>query len=173
MLQRDKILEAWKRHSEKRFPTPQFRKAQEFFEFMEANPDICWDELAVEFRENYYDAFDEIVPVLLDTDDPLIIYNCIKFADMDSPQEIEAAKRVIRDSDPEKHQVTMRVMTDVQDLHTELKHKAGLTAPVRMALSRKVEPESKKDPGMAKKDKPKSKPRRKPMPEPGPEPDNQ
>lgn len=136
MQQRDIILQAWERRRALIADTPGRRKADAFFAMVRTQLDICWQELADEFRRNYYDAFDEIIPVLLATDDPLIIYNCVRFADLKSPKEMAALEHVVRGCDSAKHQVTMRTLAETQaeGLLQALREKRDLPQAVRAAL---------------------------------------
>ena len=164
MKQRELIIETWERRSKHRVPTPQFQRAQEFFEMMKDNPNICWDELVAEFRNNYYDAFDEIVPVLLDTDDPLIVYNCVRFADLDNPKEAMAAKKLVQNTDVDKHEVSMVRLAEIPTMRSALSKRSELPESVRTMMS-SVAPGPGGDEPTAKPSRPKkggtiAKPRR-------------
>jgi hypothetical protein len=135
MNQRQEIIDAWNRYSKTAYRSPQFQKAQDFFTMMDQRPDICWDDLVTEFRRNYYDAFDVIVPVLMSTDNPLIMHNCARFADLNNPKEVDAAKTFIRNCDADKHQVTLQRLAAVPALRPELSTKPKLPDPVKQALS--------------------------------------
>jgi len=137
MNQRQEIMQAWNRYSATAYRTPQFQKAQGFFTMMDQRPDICWDDLVTEFRRNYYDAFDVIVPVLMSTDNPLVMYNCVRFADLNNPKEADAAKTFIKNCDAQKHQLSLQSLAAVPNLQSELNQKPGLPDPVRAALGQK------------------------------------
>jgi hypothetical protein len=139
MNQREQILAAWKRRKATRAPSPHVQLADEFFEMMESHPDICWEELTQEFRQKYYEAFDEIVPVLMGTDDPLILHNLVRFADLTNPKEAEAAKRLIRSVDPDKHEVTMLALANDEELRPAISKRSQLPDSVKAALSAKVD----------------------------------
>jgi hypothetical protein len=79
-----------------------------------AKADVCWEDLVAEFRRNYYDAFDEIVPALLASDDPFITFNCVRLADLSQPKEVKALQDFIRTCDPEKHQVSLRALAETR-----------------------------------------------------------
>lgn len=165
MKQKEVILAAWERRSKNHAPTPSFKRAQEFFEMMINNPDICWDELVAEFRNNYYDAFDEIVPVLFDTGDPLIIYNCIRFANLENPKEEKAAKRFVQDSDVDVHQVAMKRLAATPAMHPALKKRSSLPKAVLATMANAIPqpasasvPEPKKTPAKARKSSAKKQP---------------
>jgi hypothetical protein len=136
MNQRDVILKSWERRRALLANTPSRRKAEAFFELVRQQTEICWEGLADEFRRNYYEAFDEIVPVLLETDDPLILYNCVRFADLNNPKEVAAAQQLIRGASSEKHQVTLRTLAETQksELLPTLHEKQDLPESVRAAL---------------------------------------
>jgi hypothetical protein len=136
MNQRDLVLKIWERRRPLLADTPRRRKAEAFFDLVRQQTEICWEGLADEFRRNYYEAFDEIVPVLLETDDPLIIYNCVRFADLNNPKEVAAAQQLIRASSGEKHQVTLRTLAETQapELLPALREKRDLPESVRAAI---------------------------------------
>jgi len=139
MNQREQILSAWKRRKATRAPSPHVRLADEFFQMMESHPDICWEELTEEFRQKYYEAFDEIVPVLMATDDPLILHNLVRFADLSNPKEAEAAKKLIRSVDPDKHEVTMLTLAADQEMRPTISKRSQLPDSVKAAISAKVD----------------------------------
>ena len=134
MNERQEIMQAWNKYSATAFRSPQFMKAQAFFQMVNERPDICWEDLANEFRNNYYDAFDHIVPVLISTDDPLIVYHVMHFADLGNPKEADMAKNAIRTLDPQKHEVTMNRLAANPSLQPELLKKAQLPESVRTTL---------------------------------------
>jgi hypothetical protein len=137
MNQRAQIMRAWNRRSATAYQSPQLKKAQAFFTMVNERPEVCWEDLVTEFRRNYYDAFDEIVPAVTDTDHSLIVYNCFRFLDFNNPKEVDVAKNFIRNCNPEKHQGTLQALAAVPSLQPELNKKPGLPASVRDALGAK------------------------------------
>lgn len=107
MNQRELILAAWQKHKASRAPSKKMQMAEEFFGYVEEHPEFCWIQLSKEFRSNYYEAFDEIVPVLMETDDPFVVHNLVRFADLDEEKEVDAAKDLATNVDPKRHEVTM------------------------------------------------------------------
>lgn len=134
MNQQQEILQSWNRYSATAVRSPQFLKAQQFFQLISDRPDLCWEALVPEFRKNYYDAFEIIVSVLKDTDDPMIIHNLVRFADLSNPQEANATKTFIQNCNPDKHQVTLMELAAVPDMRTELQKKPVLPDSVRTSL---------------------------------------
>jgi hypothetical protein len=134
MNQRQIILQAWQRRKKNRTPSAQLRKADAFFDFVSQQTDLCWPELVAEFRSNYYDAFDEIVPTLLDTDDPIIIYNSLQVADLANSREADVANKIIRDCDADKHAVTLQALAKYPALHPTMRQKSKLPDFVRAAM---------------------------------------
>ena len=137
MNQREEVLRAWKERSKTAYRSPHFAKAKAFFEFVEQRQDICWDELVSEFRNNYRDAIDEITSVLIDTDDPLIMYNFVRYADPSNPKEAEAVKSFLRKGDAGRHEVSLQAAARVPEMQTELKKRAKLPDSVRETLGLK------------------------------------
>lgn len=134
MNQREEIAKSWNRYSATAYRSPQFLKAQQFFDMVDARTDLCWDDLAAEFRKNYYDAFDPIINVLMATNDPLIMHNAVRLADLSNPQEANAAKTFIRSCDPVKNQVTLATLAATPEMRTELLKKPQLPDSVRASL---------------------------------------
>lgn len=151
MLQRTTILDAWEGT-----PSPQAavqeasttgrrrggaasasqQRAQTFMAMVREQEALCWEDLVAEFRQNYYDSFAELIPPLFATDDPLIIHNCIRFADLNQPREVEILKQFIRSCDPEKHQVSLRALAErgQPELTAELKKRKDLPQSVRESI---------------------------------------
>jgi len=136
MDQRVEVLSAVKQFMATRADSPNKRRAQAFVDLIEQNPDMCWDDLAVEFRNNYYEAFDEIVPALAAIDDPLVTYNCVRLADANNVKEVQAMKQVAESADSYKHQVSLRAMvkTRSEELLPVIKGKADLPNSLRVSL---------------------------------------
>ncbi|HTP07203.1 MAG TPA: hypothetical protein VMP08_03075 [Anaerolineae bacterium] len=136
MDQRIQVLTAIKQYMATRPDSPRKQRAQAFVDLIEQNPDMCWDDLAEEFRNNYYDAFDEIVPALTGLDDPLITYNCVRLADANNIKEVLALKQVAESVDSYKHQVSLRAMAKTRsaDLLPVIKGKADLPNSLRVSL---------------------------------------
>ena len=153
MQQRALILKSWARHSAEIPDSPAKRKAQTFFDMVANEPGSCWEEIAGEFRRNYYDVFDEIVPTLLDTDDPLIIYHCVHNADLQNPKEVSALQHLVRECDCRKHQVSFRDLaaTRSKALVPLLEEREDLPKSVRFVLGREEPPRSAKAPEKGKK----------------------
>jgi hypothetical protein len=116
--------------------SPRRRQADAFFELVRQQTEICWEGLVDEVRRNYDDVLDEIVAVLLETDDPLILYNVSRFADLNNPKEVTAIQQLIRGASGEKHQLTLRALAETQksELMPALRNKPDLPESVRAAL---------------------------------------
>ncbi len=149
MDQRTEVLIAIKRFMATRKDSPRKRTAQAFVDLIEQNPDMCWDDLTEEFRNNYYDAFDEIVPALTTIDDPLVLYNCVRLANTNNIKEAAALKQVAESVDSYKHQVSLRTMakTRSEELLSAIKGKADLPNSLResLGLSKSEAPEAKRE----------------------------
>ena len=137
MNQRELILRAWQKHKKTRAPSKHMRMADDFFEYVEDHPEFCWIQLSEEFRDKYYEAFDEIIPVLMDTDDPFIIHNLVRFADLAQPKEADAAKELARNVDPTRHEVTMVRLAGNKDetIRSAVKKRGKLPDAVKVAIA--------------------------------------
>lgn len=134
MLQRQTVGEVLERVRAERGDSPQFQKAAEFFQMALGHTEICWDDLVLEFRRNYKDVIDEIVAVLMETDDPLIIFHTLRVLDPNDPQEAKAIDDIVRGLDPVKHEVGMLGLLGEPSLRAALKKKRDLPESVRAAL---------------------------------------
>lgn len=116
-------------------------QVEAFRHVLEERKDICWSDLVPQFRENYYEAYDEIASALFATDDPLIVYNTIRYADFSKPQEVAAHARFISECDAEKHQVSLRALarTKVPKLIKALNAREDLPESVKDVLTGKEE----------------------------------
>jgi len=65
MYKLEVILAVWKRHRAANIHSPQIKKADAFFGLIAGKQDDCWEELAGEFRINYYDVYELIAQTLL------------------------------------------------------------------------------------------------------------
>ncbi len=142
MLQRQTVGEVLERVRAKRGDSPQFQRAAEFIQTALARPEICWDDLVVEFRQHYKDAIDEIVAILMETDDPLIIFHTLRVLDPKDPVEAKAISDIVRDLDPVKHEVGMLGLLGEPNLRAAFKKKKDLPDSVRAALAPPAEEEA-------------------------------
>ena len=136
MYQRSAVLLSWERVKRTVTPTPHHEKADAFFEVLRNKRELCWDEMVSEFRQNYSEAFDEIVPALFATDDPLIVYNSIRFADLKDQKWVQLIRKFIESCDPGRHSVSLRALaeSDVPEILTALQKKQGLPEYIREVL---------------------------------------
>jgi len=134
MFQRESVRQALERRRATHGSSPQFQKAAQFIEGALDSPDECWESLAREYRRNYADALDEIVAVLAETDDPLIINNMLRVADLEDPGEAEAVRRVVRDLNPEKHVANLMSLVDEPGMRATIRKKGSLPEALRAAL---------------------------------------
>ncbi len=136
MDQRARVLKIWERRRELLADSPRRRQVDAFFELVRQQTEICWEGLVDEVRRNYANVLDEIVAVLLDTDDPLILYNITRFADLNNPKEVTAVQQLIHGASGEKHQLTLRTLAETQksELMPALREKSDLPESVRAAL---------------------------------------
>jgi hypothetical protein len=138
MHQKAAITKALARSPRARPSTSAREKAQAFFDMLNEQRELCWsDKLIQEFRGHYYDACDEILSVLFATDDPLIIFQCVRHADFSQPEELEAFQRFVERCNAEKHQVSLRALaeTGIPEITKALKKRKQLPESVREVLA--------------------------------------
>jgi hypothetical protein len=148
MNQREEVLQAWDRYSAHAYPSPQLDKARAFFQLVRDRHDLCWEDLVTQFRASYYDALDPVSTVLMSTDNPLVMYNVTRFADVNNPQEASAMKRFISQSDSNKHQFSLAALAAKPAMQPELLNKPNLPDSVRAVLNPRP-PAAVADPGSA------------------------
>jgi hypothetical protein len=134
MLQRQTVAEVLERVRAERGDTPQFRKAVELIQTALARTEICWDDLVLEFRRDYKDVIDEVVAILLATDDPLIIFHTLRVLDPNDAVEAKAIDDIVQDLDPVRHEVGMLGLLGEPSLRAALKKKRDLPDSVRAEL---------------------------------------
>lgn len=134
MLQRQTVGEALEQVRTERGNSPQFQKAMELVQMAMASTEICWDDLVVEFRRNYKDVIDEIVAILMATDDPLIIFHTLRVLDPNDPVEAKAIDDIVQKLDPVKHEVGMLGLLGEPSLRAAIKKKRDLPESVRAAI---------------------------------------
>jgi len=110
--------------------------AQGFMDLMRDRPEVCWEDMVPEFRAHFYDALEELIPPLLALDDPLITLNLVRFADPNSPREAALLRRVIEQSDPERHQHSLRAIAEMKkpELLAAIQRKRDLPDSVKEVL---------------------------------------
>ena len=116
MVQRSIVWRAWLASCRRSGQDIHNQKVCQFFERMAAHPEDCWEALEPEMRSNYYDAVEGIVRVLIQTDDPLVIYNCFRAGDFSNPREAAIARKFIAECDPERHQCTLQFLSGIKEL---------------------------------------------------------
>jgi hypothetical protein len=110
--------------------------ARAFMDMMRDSPDVCWEDMVPEFRAHYYDALEELIPPLLALDDPLITLNLVRFADPNRPREAALLRQVVEQSDPERHQHSLRAIAEMKrpELLAAIQRKRGLPSSVTEVL---------------------------------------
>lgn len=96
MYQRTKILEAFATAG---LTKSRKTKVKQFLQYLSDNPKVCWKDAASDFHNNYSDIFDDVVPVILSTNDPLIISNLLKYLNLKKDKEVKSVKAYIKKSD--------------------------------------------------------------------------
>ena len=109
MYQRTKILQAFK---EAGLNKSRSKKVRDFLQFLAENPRICWADAAREFRAKYYDIYDAIIPLILGTQDPLIISNLFKHSDLKNEKELTQVKNFIQRADAFRNEVSFKILAE-------------------------------------------------------------
>ena len=87
--------------------TAKAARIRQYVQKLKDNPDICWPDLATDFRRNYYDLFDVLVPQAFKSDAPMVIYNMVEYLDLTKDNEAKAVADFARTCDVQKHQLTL------------------------------------------------------------------
>jgi hypothetical protein len=118
MIQRSIVWRSWAQCRGEDSDSPRHHRVHEFFEQMAAHPEQCWAALEPEFRSNYYDVLEEIVAIIIRTDDPLTIYNCFRCADFSNPRELAIVRKFIAECDAARHQCTLQFLSEIKALES-------------------------------------------------------
>ena len=87
--------------------TAKAARVRAYVQKLKDNPDICWPDLAADFRRNYYDLFDVVVPQVFKSDAPMVIYKLVENLDLTKDNEAKAVADFARSCDVQKHQLTL------------------------------------------------------------------
>lgn len=117
---RDLVKQRW---ADEGFYASRNTKIQAFLKYIEDNPLECWDKYIKEFREHYYDLFDELIPPLMKTRDKLLRMILIRNVDLTKPKELKLLKDFTKKANPRDDEPELLAIA-------KLEHK-GLTAELR------------------------------------------
>ena len=112
MLERGTVMKALRAVETTASARGKKKMAQEFFDLVRAQRGDCWPDLAKAFRKDYYGAFDEIVPRIFATDEPLVIYHAIEHMDLEQKKELEVVEGFIKDCDVDRHALTLLMLAE-------------------------------------------------------------
>jgi ABC-type Fe2+-enterobactin transport system substrate-binding protein len=129
------VLAAWTRVRPTLGFSPQLQRVDEFFNKLAIRADINWEQLAQEVRAEFNDVAPAILTTLLATDDPIIVLNAARFANLADPKELAAMTKFIATCDVAKHQTVLQIMATRPELQPALKARPDLPASVRAALN--------------------------------------
>lgn len=101
-------------------PTSAQKKAEAFLDVIRQKKEACWPELVKEFREDYYDCFEDIIPRLVETDDPQVMMLLVEYADLQQKKEVETLLNFVKKCDPGKHGGFLTMLSE-RRLPAELK----------------------------------------------------
>lgn len=93
MYQREKILRAFEKAG---LNKSRKVKVKQFLQYLDDNPQVCWKDAAKEFQDKYLDISNEVVPIILNTNDPLIISNLLKHFDLGDGRNLQNVKTYIQ-----------------------------------------------------------------------------
>lgn len=98
-------------------------KVQEFVRLLRERRDLCWGDVATEFRSKYYDVFEKLIPALEKSDDPFIRNMLIKHADPERPRERQLLKTLATNTDFERDVLAAQQLAqiNVKEVETVLK----------------------------------------------------
>ena len=111
-------------------------KIQAFLRYIEDNPLECWDEYVKQFRDHYYDLFDELVPPLMKTHDKLLRMILIRNVDLAKPNELKLLKEYVKKADPKEDEPELLAIAKLEhkNLNAELLQLKELSSEVRKIL---------------------------------------
>ncbi len=130
---RDLVKQRW---AEEGLYASKKAKIKAFLKYVDDNPLECWDEYVKQFRDHYYDLFDELVPPLMKTHDKLLRMILIRNAHLSKPKELKLLKQFVKESDPKKDETELLAIAKMghKGLTAELRKCKELTSEVRKIL---------------------------------------
>jgi hypothetical protein len=112
------------------------RTIRDFLDFVGAEPPSDWEHGLQEFRDRYYDAFDQVVPPLLQSDDKLLRLMLIRHADLSKRRELNLLKRFAETADPIRDEPELLAIATLghKSLDRAIRERGGLTPNLRQAV---------------------------------------
>ena len=119
----------------------QNEKVQAFLKYFDEHSELCWSEVLREFRERYYEGFNDLVPPLLDIDDKLLRLMIVRKADLNQGQEVELLSELVRKADPLKNEPELSAIARRRHtrLTAELQKRQDLTEELRRVVNLQYE----------------------------------
>lgn len=98
-------------------------RVQEWLKVVRERSDLCWADFVEEFRTNFYDVYEKVVPVLGKTDDAYVRNMLIKHADTERPKERQLLKTLATTTDFERDVRAAQQLAEVdaKEVETVLK----------------------------------------------------
>jgi hypothetical protein len=128
------VLSAWTRVRPTLGFSQQQQRAEEFFSKLATRVDINWEQLAQEVRLEYNDIAPIILTTLFATDEPIIVVNAARFANLADPKELATVLKFIATCDATKEQAVLLTMASRPELQSALRARPDLPPAVRAAL---------------------------------------
>jgi hypothetical protein len=117
-------------------------KMKEFLDSIDKQKADCWPEFIKQFREQYYDLFDDVIPPLLYGKDRLVRSIIIRAIDTEQKKEMNIAKEFVRKADGVTHEKDLLALTSKKNktLNKEILKKPHLTKLVlsQITLDEKI-----------------------------------
>lgn len=90
-------------------------KVKDLVNYVRDNPQKCWADLIPVYREQYYDTYDTVVPVLVKMKDPVVNSVLMRNLDPAKNNELKTLSDIADTSDPEKDPLTFKRMAKLQN----------------------------------------------------------
>ena len=136
MMQRILILKKWEQIKLEKSGK---KKVRDFIEFVKNNPKKGWNNWSKKITGDYYDAFNDLIPPLMNIGSNIINLNLIAHLD---PKKYNKVKNLleefIKDADPQKMRSTLEAIAKLKiiSLNKALEAKKALPIGVRVILWR-------------------------------------
>jgi hypothetical protein len=134
MYQRILILKKWEQIGLKKSGK---KKVKDFIEFVKNNPKKGWKDWADKITGDYYDAFNDLIPPLMNIGSNIINLNLIAHLDSKKYHKVKnLLKEFIKDADSQKMRPTLEAIAKLKiiSLNNALKAKKALPLGVRVIL---------------------------------------
>lgn len=134
MYQRRRVLQIWEQAGLKKSRDKHVRN---FIALVEKAPGHSWQSYADKLRKSYPRALKAILAPLVENDDPLIVANALRIANLKKKNEREVVADFAQNADAEKHAYALELIAQIgtEAIKKEMAKRKDLSPKVRQLLA--------------------------------------